>query len=562
MFKLRDNLFIFLIGIAYYFSFHGITVGDQFYKSFEAGYPLFLSSNYLGRYHWFGFLFPHFLNYPTLRFTQIILARAGLLPLPILLFQITNLVLSLLTLKLVYSILLRLDIRKTMAMASTVLFAFSFGFYANMNAEFHHFSIFFIAAYVWFLINIEKNKTPGKGSIFIFCSCLVLAPLYHIESIIYSACVLVYIIFKKDLRDKLISNLYPVFYGLILLPVFLITCAFTLHYLDLGRSGILKYIYEIPDILWFKRFGSMATTSYSILAFKNVYIMLRAFLESFSIISRDAKIVQHYKDIVFYSGSAWVNLAITIIFAYCLIFFSLGLRCAGYFIKNWKNIFPGIRLLLVMLLVYLFAFGMFMNLLLSEFYISAALICCILFGYVFNEQSKRWKIAYFLLVLLTVVSNIWLFIYPQKASAVSINKIIADIESRNKGTEKIDIFRISFMVFPEEAERRKEINIYYDEHAYESEKNVLEYLALMDKEFAAGKKVFLIAPGFLFDSGDAVNINSAIPMSMDEDPNLIKNLRYLVEYINHNYKLAVTKNYPYNFGTLGQLGKVAVVELK
>lgn len=560
--KIKDNLFIFLTGIIYYFSFHGITVGDRFYKSFEAGYPLFLNSNFAGKCHWFGFLSAHLLNYPTLRSIQILLAKIRLLPLPITLFQMTNLALSLATLKLLYSILLRIDIGRLMAMATTILFAFSYAFYANMNAEFHHFGIFLITAYIWFLVGIEKNQQIKGNTIFMFCLCLALAPLYHIENLIYSACVILYVLLKKDLRVKFKPHIYPALFGLMICPLFLISCAFAFQYYDFGRPGVIKYISEIPDMLWIKRFGSMAQSTYSTFSLMNVYIMLRAFLESFSIVSRVAKVAQHYKDILFYSNHFLVNLTLGIVFTYCLAFLLVSLKLFSHFLKSWKKVFSPVKLLFVMLTVYIVGFGVFLTPLLSEFFISSAMIYCILLGYVFNKQSKRWKLIYLFLVLLTIISNVYLYIYPQKISAASINKIFNEIEAKNKGAGEFDIFRISFMIFPEETDRRRNFKIYTDEHAYETKEDVLKYIDIIDGEFSKGKKIFLISAGFLLGDNKDINFDTAIPMGMDEDPNLIKNMKYLVNYINHKYKLVITKDYFYNFGTLGQLGKIAVVELK
>jgi len=259
--RIKDDLFIFIIGIIYYLSLHGIAVGDHFFKSFEVGYPLFLSNEYMVKSHWYGFLAPHFLNYPTLRFIQIILAKLGFLPLPLIMFQAINLVLSLLTLKLIYSALLRLDLNKFMAKATTVLFAFSFGFYSNMNAEFHHFSIFFIAAYIWLLVYMEKEQSLSKGKVFLLFLCLALAPLYHIENIIYSGCIVLYTLFNRTVWQKIRPHLFLAVSGLLLFPLFLVICAFCLHYYDFGKPGLGPYISYIPEMLWFKRFGSMAESS-------------------------------------------------------------------------------------------------------------------------------------------------------------------------------------------------------------------------------------------------------------------------------------------------------------
>lgn len=222
-----------------------------------------------------------------------------------------------------------------------------------------------------------------------------------------------------------------------------------------------------------------------------------------------------------------------------------------------------VKLLVIMLFIYLMTFGVMLSSdnLLSEFFIATALIYTIIIAFFINMASGWKRMLFYGFVILTVVSNSFFYFMPQKISAGSINRILDEIENKNKDAARLAVFRIGLFNLPYEAGLRSRFKIYFDEHVYESKENTREYLALIDKEFKSAKKVYLISPGFLFGESKEVNINSMIPVSMD-DAAWLENLKFLLEQIKQKYSITVAKDYKYNFGTLGQLGKLALVELK
>tara|TARA_B100000315_G_scaffold204403_1_gene197782 strand:- start:61 stop:942 length:882 start_codon:yes stop_codon:yes gene_type:complete len=290
--------------------------------------------------------------------------------------------------------------------------------------------------------------------------------------------------------------------------------------------------------------------------------MSRAHLESFSVISRCAKILQHYKDILFYSNAFFVKATVSLIILYILSFLIVNVTALISIIKNWSKVKGRIKLLVSMLIVYLVGFGLFHNKLLSEFYIVSVAVHCLLLGYVFNKQIRRLKIFYYFLIILTIISNTLLFIYPQKVSAKSINRIFDEIESENIDAEEIVVVRVSSLNFTYELGARDKFKIYSDEHAYFTEAERLRHINSIHQELNNGKKVYLISPAFLIGDSKEVNFNSVLPMDMDEFPDKFKNLQYFLEYVNDQHQTTVIKKYDYNFGALGQLGRLAVIELK
>jgi len=566
--KIKDSAFFIFIGGIYCVSFSGINIGDSFFRTMENGYPLFFKSIFDKYPVWFGFQKVHFLNIPTLRGIQLLLAKIGLLPSPLFLIQMVNLCLALATLILLNSILLKFKIGNFMAKATTTLFAFSFGFYANMNGEIHHFSIFLLASVILLLLNIENQHSPTGQSIFIFSACLGLLPLYHMECIIYAVVIIFYIFLKKDLKSKFKSKTLFVILGAAIFPAFWVACSIVFHYFDnyieMGKPNFPNYLVHVfPGYLRSKCENSLAAQLYGSLKLSNIYIMLRAQLESFSIVSRVPKILKYYKDIAFYSNSFHIYLTIAIAVIYQVAFFFVNMLGFFSIFKNWKNAARLTKLLMAMLITYLISFGIPLSnhALLSEFFITSALIQCILLGY-FLSMCRKWqRSVFYVLVLLTIISNVYLYTYPQKISAKSINKIFNDIESENNSLQKIAIFRVAFFDFPYETSGHGNLKLYFDEHAYDSKEDTLAYLKSINSNVGDDKKTYLIAPGFLFGDSEEVNVKSVIPLAMEKNA-LVENLEYLIKDIRNRYQMTVKKDYSYNFGTLGQLGKVAVVELR
>lgn len=222
-----------------------------------------------------------------------------------------------------------------------------------------------------------------------------------------------------------------------------------------------------------------------------------------------------------------------------------------------------VKLLVIMLSIYLMTFGVMLSSdnLLSEFFIATALIYTIIIGYFINMVSRWKRILFYSFVILTVVSNAFFYFMPQKISAMGINRILDEIENKNKDVTRLVVFRIGLFNLPYEAGLRSRFKIYFDEHVYESKEKTKEYLALIDKEFKNTKKVYLISPGFLFGDEKEVNVNSIIPVSF-ENAVWLENMKYLLAGIKQKYSITIKKDHKYNFGTLGQLGRLALVELK
>ncbi|MDD5617976.1 MAG: hypothetical protein PHG69_02680 [Candidatus Omnitrophica bacterium] len=564
--SLKDNLFILLIGIIYFYSFSKLSIGDAFFRSLENNYPLFYHNSY-GTYPiWFGFEPAHFLAIPALRVIQIFIAKIGLLPDALLLVQCVNLVLALFTIKILYSLLLRMKVHKSMAAVATVIFAFSYGFYANMNGELHHFSIFLFVAVIWMLLDIESQQKAKGSSIFKFCLCLALLPLFHLETIVFSTLILIYILCRKALRAKFTGKPYSTILGLIITPAILVISSIIFHYIEVGRPDLDIYLssYLLPG--WrINATHNVFEKAYACIKPLSIYIMSRAHLESFSIISHSAKILQHYRDIVFYSNGFSVGASAAIILAYLLIFISVNITAVILAIRNRHRLSSFIWLLTAMLIIYLFTFGLLMSsiFLLPEFFIITAMIQCILLGYLFHLGRKWHKVLFSALAIMTIISNIVLFVYLQKVSAESIARILNELKPIDESKpQDLAVFRIAHFNFPYESKPIKSIKIYFDEHTYDSKANTLKQIELIDDEFKKGKKVILIGPGFLFGEEKEINIRSVLPMGMDENRLLAENLQYLLMSLNENYAMTTIKKYLYNFGTLGQLGKLAVVELK
>ena len=561
--RVKDNLFIFIVGFFYYFSFSGINMGDGFFMGMENGYPLFITNTFSGFEIWHGFRITHLLNIPTLRFIQIVIAKIGLLPNPLLLIQLVNLVLAVCTLKLIHSLLRRMEIANSIALVTTLLFAFSFGFYAYMNGELHHFGIFLIAAALRLLFEIERSQTIKKSSVFMFCACIALAPLYHIETIIYSAIIILYVLFKNGLRVKFISEYHFVILGIIIFPFILVILSFVFHFFELGKPPIIKYMLDLPQHIAVTTYKDLAVVVYGKLNIHSIYTMLRSHLQSFSIICTCAKIIQKYNDVVFYSNAIIVNITVAIIILYYLMFTLVNIILATYLIRNRHKIGAFIKLLLSMIIIHLIGYGIFLSNygLLCEFYIISVMIHCILLGYVFNEKRKYSRVLYYLLIILTIVSNVFIFVYPQKISAQTINKIFDELESQNK--DEINIIRVSFFLLPYDVRNRSKFLVHSDEHAYDSQSNVLGHINNLNKMFNAGKKIYLICPVFLIGESKEVNFDSVLVMGvMGANPTIANNLKYFLSYIKDNYKTAIITKYPYNFAFTGQLGELAVVELK
>ena len=563
--SLKDNLFILSIGIIYCFSFSKMSVGDCFFRSLENNYPLFYLNNYGTYPAWLGFEPAHLLGIPTLRAIQLFMANFGFLPNALLLVQLVNLLLALCTLKLIYSLLLRMNTGKAIATATTIFFAFSFGFYANMNGELHHFSIFLFAAVIWLLWDIETRLETKSTSVFIASLCLTLLPLYHLETIVFSGLIILYILLRKNLRAKFAARPYQVTLGLFVIPLILIISSIVFHYFEVGRPNLNSYTTNnlLPCWRINATHNVFVKACISIKAF-SVYIMSRAHLESFSIISRTAKILQHYKDVVFYSNGLSVNTGIAITVAYLILFISVNITGVILAIKNRNRITGFIWLLIAMLIVYLFSYGLLISsvFLLSEFFIITVMVQCIILGYFFGFGRKWHKLIFCFLVIMTLFSNIALFIYPQKVSAESIARILDEIKPKHSYDPETAAFRISLFDFPYGAIQGQRIKVYFDEHVYDSKIKTLEQISLIDSEFKQGKKVFLISPGFLFGEDKEINIKSVLPMGINKSPFLEENLEYLLQTLRNNYQIEITKKYVYNFATLGQLGKLAVVELK
>lgn len=564
--KLKENLFIIIIGVIYCFSFSGISVGDLYFRSLENGYPLFYSSNFSTYPLWLGFEPRHFLNIPTLRLAQLLIAKLGLFPNALLMIQLVNLFLGLFTLKIIYSILKYINIDEYMSKMVTVFFAFSYGFYANMNGEIHHFSIFLLAVSFWLLLNIENKKESKKCSIFTMCLCLALLPLYHNETVIFSGIISFYILFKRNLRIKFKEHLVSAMLGLIVVPIILIFLAIFFHYIEAGSPAVNSYINTILLPRWrFKASGDFFISAYSKIDLRSFYVMARSQLESFSIISRVAKLAQYYKDVTFYASSFFANSTIVIIVLYVLSFLAVNSIAGIYLVKNWRKAPSFLKILMGMLGTYLIFCGVFLSNcgLLSEFYITSVMIQCLILGYIFNKKSEKYRLVFYFLIILTVISNIGLFFYPQKVSANSINSIFTEIEANSSEDEKIVVARVSFFDFPYDVSGLGRFKMYLDEHAYDSKLDLTKHINLIDKEFNNGKKVYLIAPGFLFGDINKKRIDSLFIMgAIEYNQSIFNNLKKFLKYIDQNYSFVVTKKYYYNFSTLGQLGKLAVVELK
>ncbi len=559
--KVRENLFILAVGVVYYFSFSAMNIGDSFFRSMENGYPLFFDSNF-GEYPaWFGFEPPHFLGVPTLRLIQVLISGIGLLPNALIILQAVNLILSLCTLKLVYSVLLKINVKRFVAGATTVLFAFSYGFYANMNGEIHHFSIFLLAAVIWLLAYIKNTELPSGRHIFLASLCLALLPLYHLETIIFSAVAVVYILARRKIRRQFLSNWHLAVLGAVVLPLIIIGSSIVFHYFDTGRQPIKVYLSSLPEVFRLGGYKYLAAKAYSNFGARGIYILLRSHLESFSVVSRSAKILQHYKDVIFYAGRAQAGISAAIAIAYVFMFLSTNLIAAVIFIKKRAGIAGFVKFLAVMLLAYLIMYGCFFSnvYLYSEFFVTSAMLHCILLGYIFNLHKN---ILYYFFIALTVFSNIFLYIYPQKVSAKSFQDIFVAVSRDNRPEVGVAIFRGGFINFPYSASFYPNFNIYFDEHAYDSHQETLDYIKSLDREFESGKRVYLICPAFMIGTEKDINVNSLASIGMDEGENLSRNLVYFIDYIQNKYKTVIKKGYPYNFGTLGQLGQLAVVELR
>jgi hypothetical protein len=113
---------------------------------------------------------------------------------------------------------------------------------------------------------------------------------------------------------------------------------------------------------------------------------------------------------------------------------------------------------------------------------------------------------------------------------------------------------------PYDAGLHNRLKIYLDEHAYETSDNMKRYIGLIDEELKNSKKVFILIPGFLIGNSNEVNLNSAVAVNIEND-SWEENLKTLLEYIKTKRIISLTRNYNYNFGTLGQLGRISVVEL-
>jgi hypothetical protein len=214
-----------------------------------------------------------------------------------------------------------------------------------------------------------------------------------------------------------------------------------------------------------------------------------------------------------------------------------------------------------MLFVYLVMYGLFFSnvYFYSEFFVTPVMLHCILLGYIFN---MRKNILYYLFIVLTFFSNVFLYIYPQKVSAKSFQNIFAAVSHDNGPGADVAIFRAGFINFPYDAGSYHNASIHFDEHAYDSKAETFSYINSLSKELATGKKVYLICPAFLVGDKEEVNVGSLVSLGMDEDENIRKNLIYFIEHVQNTYKTVIKKGYPYNFGTLGQLGQLAVVELR
>ncbi len=560
--NLKNNLFIIFVGIVYYFSFLRINVGDSFFRSLENNYPLFFHNSYGAYPVWFGFEPAHFLPIPVLRGIQIFIANFRFLPDALLLTQMVNLLLALLTIKLVYSLLLRLNVGNAIAQLTSILFAFSYGFYANINGELHHFSVCLFAALIWLILDVDTKPEPGKAAIFSASLCLTLMPLFHSETIIFSGLAFIYILCKKSLRSKFLTKPIAVILGLVIIPAILILSSMLFHYFEVGRPDLDTYLakYLLPN--WrINATQNLFERAHSSIKPLSAYIMSRAHLESFSIVSRTAKILQHYKDIIFYSNVPAVNSEVAITIGYIISFIFVNIIGLTLAIKNRAKIPGFIWLLAAMLVIYLFSFGLLVSsvFLLSEFFIITAMIQCILLGYLFNMGRKYQKSLFIFLVFITAFSNIAFFVYPQKISGESISSILK--ENKEKVPETA-LFRISLFEFPYGNALGNKLKVHFDEHAYDTKKNTLEYADLINNELKQGKRVVLVSPGFLFGEDKEVNIGSVLPMGMDNNPALSENLRLLLKTLNNNYRMTIAKKYSYNFATLGQLGRLAVVELQ
>lgn len=560
--KIRENFFILIIGIIYYFSFSGLNIGDSFFRSMENDYPLFYTTIYQKYPLWFGFEPAHLLNIPTLRLIQLLIAKVRLFPNPLILTQLINLFLSLCTLRLFYSILLRLNITKSASIATTLLFGFSYGFYANMNGEIHHFSIFLLAAVIWLLLRIENKESPDRYSIFLTCFCLSLLPLYHLETIIYSGIIIFYILFRETLRKKFIANPRIVIFGLIILPALLIIGSIVFHYLDTGEPQLNGYTSSLAKTFRLKSYQRLAVQAYGHFDMRSIYILLRSHLESFSIISRVSKVLKHYSGVFFYSKSPSAVISFLTVIAYLIIFSLTNVIAAILFVKN-KNRIPGfIKFLILLLFAYLTGYGIFFSnvYLYSEFYITSVMLHCILFGYLLNKQ---FRFLYCALIALTIFSNIFFYIYPQKISAASINKAFKQIETETKDRSETAIFRVGFINFPYDISLNYKFKLYFDEHAYDSETKTQDLIDSINSEFSGGKKVYLIIPSFLaYENSKEINLESLLSIGIEKNSVITGNLIRLLDYLGQNYKSLIKKEFPYNFGTLGQLGNLALVELK
>lgn len=342
--RLQDNLFILFAGVIYILSFSGMNVGDLYFRSLENGYPLFLDNTF-GRFPlWYGFQKAHLLNMPTLRLIQLTLAKFGLYLSPLVLVQTVNLFLGLASLSLLHSILLRLRIGENIARAATMLFAFSFGFWSNMNGEIHHFSILLLVAALRLLLEIEISPDFSRCRAFVFSACLGLLPLYHLECAIFSGLIILYIFFNRKLKLKFWNRIFPAASGLLILPSALITGSIVFYYLnnyaDFGNNGFVHFVSRILPIQM--RAKSEQNFALQIFSFQNYnffdfYIMLRAQLESFSIFSRSIKMLQHYWDIVFYGWRFLTVVSLFVAVLYITLFALISIVILVPIVKYWNN---------------------------------------------------------------------------------------------------------------------------------------------------------------------------------------------------------------------------------
>jgi len=560
------SLILFCVGVVYFFSFTGINMGDHFFINLEIGYPLFLNKDYSFIDVWRGgFTTGHLLTIPTLRLFQFVLAQIGFFPNPLFLVQLVNLSLSLLILSVVYSLLKKLLNDDFIALCTTLLFGFSFGFYAFMNGEFHHFSIILLISSIYILFVIEREEKVSICSIFIFCFSLGLLPLYHIENIIYVGIIIVYVVSSKNLVSKFSGNSISSILGLIVFPLLLLISSFVFHFYEIGTLDLSEYLSNLPMMLSVSsHIDNYATVAYSHIDLNSVNVLLRSHLESFSIISSCSKIFIQYSDILFYSSTYRTVFTMLLIVGYVLIFLFVNAILVVELIGNWGEIPRIIRLLIFMLVGYIVSFGIFLcNYdLLSEFFISPVMLHCILLGYVFQKKGLFLRKVFFLFFVLTIVTNVYIYAYPQKVSAQSINKIYDKIVSSNQNESDINVFRVSYFLTPYEVKNYKTIRFYSDENVYNSNSNVEEHISKINELYKSGRKVYLMCPLFLIGGSTQQNLNSVKVMGeFGADSNKVKNLQSFITSIQESFELEIIAQYPYNFGFSGQMGQLALIKI-